>query len=134
MDSRTIVFKETAIVAIGMVLCVAAMIGVFALLGFFDRTVVIGGIVGGLLALLNFFFMALGAVMAADKAENQDVKGGQAMVQGSYMLRLIGLFVLLFLCAKSGWCNIFALVIPLIFVRPILTVAEFFRKKGESKA
>lgn len=134
MDSRTIVFKETAIVAIGMVLCVAAMIGVFALLGFFDRTVVIGGILGGLLALLNFFFMALGAVMAADKAENQDVKGGQAMVQGSYMLRLIGLFVLLFLCAKSGWCNIFALVIPLIFVRPILTVAEFFRKKGESKA
>ena len=28
--------------------------------------------------------------------------------------------------------NLFALVLPQVYVRPTLTVAEFFRKKGES--
>mgnify|MGYP006967287329 CR=1 FL=1 len=30
----------------------------------------------------------------------------------------------------SGFFDVIALVLPLIFVRPILTIAEFFRKKG----
>lgn len=128
MDSRKIVLKETAVVAIGQVICVAAMIGVFALLGKFDMTVLVGGIVGGLLATLNFLFMAIGAMIAADKAEQQNVKGGNATIQQSYMLRLVVLFLVMFAFAKSGLCNIFALVLPLVFVRPIITIAEFFRK------
>ena len=36
----------------------------------------------------------------------------------------------LFACAKSGVFNLFALVLPLVFVRPVLTIAEFFRKTG----
>ena len=30
--------------------------------------------------------------------------------------------------------GVFALILPLAFNQPILTVAEFFRKKGEPKA
>lgn len=133
-DSRKIVFHETGIVAIGEVIGVAIMLGVYGLLGRFDRAVLLGGIVGGVLALANFFFMAVAANLAADKAEQQDVKGGQLMVRNSYMLRLIVLFFLLFACAKSGWFNLIALVLPLVFVRPTITIAEFFRKKGEKKA
>ena len=58
MDSRKLVLHETAIVAIGQVICTAAMIGVFALLGKFDLTVLWGGILGAVLAIANFFFMA----------------------------------------------------------------------------
>ena len=64
MDSRKFVFQETAVVAIGQVVCVSAMCGIFALLSKFDRTVLLGGIVGGLLAVLNFLFMAIGASLA----------------------------------------------------------------------
>ena len=42
-------------------------------------------------------------------------------------------YVVLFAFAKSGICDVFALVIPLAFTRPILTVTEFFRKPGEKK-
>ena len=104
------------------------MIGIFALLNAYDRSVLLGGIFGGLLAVLNFFFMAVGATLAADKAEKQDVKGGKALIQSSYTLRLVVLALVLFAFAKSGLCNVFALVIPLVFVRPIITIAEFFRK------
>lgn len=134
MDSRKVVFRETGIVAIGQVLCVAVMMGVFALLGRFDRSVVLGGIVGGLLAIFNFFFMAVCVSLASDKAARQDVKGGQNLVRISYFVRLLVLFGVLFACLKSGLFQIFALLLPLIFTRPILTIAEFFRKSGETKA
>ena len=133
MDSRKYVLKETLRVAIGEAVCVAAKIGVFALLGYFSREVVLGGIIGGLVAVGNFFFMAVGVTLAADRAESQDVRGGKAMVSSSYTIRLIVMAVVLFAAAKSGYCNVFALVIPLVFVRPVLTIGEFFRKSGDQK-
>ena len=45
MNSRKYVIQETLRVAIGVAVCVAAMIGIFALLGQFSREVVLGGIV-----------------------------------------------------------------------------------------
>lgn len=132
MDSRKFVLKETAIVLLGEVLCSTAMVGIFALLGKFDRTVLLGAIVGAALTTLNFLFMAIGTSLAADKAENQNVKGGQALIQSSYLLRMVVLFLVLFAFAKSGLCNIFTLVLPLAFVRPVITIAEFFRKPGEA--
>ena len=128
MDSRKIVYKESGIVLIGEVICLALMLGVFALLGYFSMKVLLGGIVGTVLAVLNFFFMAVGAVMAADKAANQDVQGGKKQIKLSYSMRMILIFVTLFAFAKSGLCNPLASVLPLVFVRPIITVAEFFRK------
>ena len=131
MDSRKIVFRETAIIAVGEVICVAVMMGIFALLGKFDISVLLGGVFGGVLAILNFFFMAVGASLAADKAENQNVKGGQGIIKSSMLIRYLLLFVILFALAKSGICNRLALILPLVFVRPVLSVGEFFRKKGD---
>lgn len=133
MDSGKLVWKQTGIVALGEAVCVGVMLGIFALLGQFDLKVLLGGIVGGAVAVLNFFFMAIGVNIAADKAEEQNVKGGQATVRSSYMLRLIGMFVVLFAFAKSGYCNVLAMVLPLAFVRLVLTVTEFFRRKPGEK-
>lgn len=130
MESRKFVFRQTGLVAAGQAVCTAAMIAVFALIGKFDTPVLLGGIVGALIATANFFFMSLFADLAADKAEAQDITGGQKLIQLSYMGRMLGLFLLLFLCAKSGYCNVLTLVIPLVFTRPILTVSELFTKKG----
>ena len=129
MDVRKELLRQTGIVALGEAIGVAAMMGIFALLGKFDMGVVWGGIVGGLVAIGNFFVMAIGVNIAADKAQNQDVKGGQAAIKGSYLLRMIIMAVVLFAFAKSGICNVIALVVPLIFVRFTLTVWEFFRRK-----
>ena len=131
MDSRKIVFRETGIVLIGEVLGVGAMLGVFALMGAFDVKVLLGGAVGGLLAVGNFFAMAVCASLAADRAQQQNVKGGQALMHTSYLIRVVVLFVLLIACAKSGRFNVIALAVPIIFPRITITFAEFFRKKGD---
>lgn len=130
MQSRKMIFQQTGIVAAGQVVCVGIMLGIFALLGQFSQSVLLGGIFGGLIAIANFFFMALGAALAADMAQRQDVKGGKATVQISYIVRMVLLFVVLFALVKSGVCHVVTAVVPLVFNRPILTLAEFFRKKG----
>lgn len=129
MDSRKIVLTQTALVAAGELIGVAAMIGIFALLNRLDSGVLLGGAAGGVLAVLNFFVMAIGASLAADKAEAQDVAGGKRLLKTSMLVRYAVLFLVLFACAKSGLFNKIALVVPLVFVRPTLTLAEFFRKK-----
>lgn len=134
MESRKFVYRETALVAIGQAICIGVMIGVFALLGYFDMSVLWGGIAGGVLAVLNFFFMAVGATLAADKAVEQNVKGGKATIQISYILRMVLIFVILFALVKSGLCNVIAAVLPLAFTRPILSIGEFFRKSGDKQA
>lgn len=131
MDPRKIALRETLVVLIGEIICTALMIGLFALLGKFDRSVLLGGLIGMVLTVANFFFMAVGAMMAADKAEDQNAAGGKTTIKLSYLIRMVALVVLLFAFAKSGFCNVVALVLPLAFVRPIITIAEFFRKSGE---
>lgn len=132
MNSRKLVLVQTGVVAAGQVICTAAMIGAFALLHKFDSTVLLGGIVGALVAVGNFFAMAMTAMIAADKAVKQDVKGGQALMRSSMIGRLVALAAILVIFGKSGYCNILALIIPQVFTRPILSVWEFFRKAGES--
>lgn len=134
MDMRKYVLRQTGIVALGETVGVAVMMGIFALLGYFDKSVLLGGIVGGVVAVGNFFAMAIGVNMAADKAEKQDVKGGQATIKASYLLRLVAMAVILFAFAKSKLCNVIALVVPLIFVRLTLTLVEFFKGKPGDKA
>ena len=129
-ESRKLVFKETAIIAVGEVICVALMCVVYAIIGKFQVSVLLGGLVGLVLATGNFFFLAVVATLAADRAQAQDVAGGQKLMKSSYPIRLLVLAGLLILCAKSGVFDVLALVLPLLFVRPVLTIAEFFRKKG----
>ena len=129
-ESRKLVLKETAVIAIGQILCVALMCGVYALIGKFSLSVLWGGLVGLLVATGNFFFLAVIATLAADKAEAGDPASGQKLMKSSYPIRLLAMAVVLILCAKSGAFDVIALVLPLVFVRPILTIAEFFRKKG----
>ena len=126
MDSRKFVLRQTLLIAIGQAVGVGVMLGIFALLDRFDYTVVLGGLVGALVALLNFFFMAVSLTLASDRAVQQDVKGGKGLVRSSYAILM---FAVLFLCAKSGHCNVISLVVPLLLVQPTLLIAEFFRKK-----
>ena len=134
MDNRKYVLSQALIILIGELALSALMVGIFAILGYWDFSVVLGAVAGAVIATLNHLVLVLGVMAAASKAEKQDVKGGQMLVQMSYMGRLLGLFLILVLCAKSEIFNLLALVIPLVFTRPVLTIAEYFNKKGGNEA
>ena len=130
MDSRKIVYRETGIVAVGEILCCALMVGVFAALGFFQMNVLWGALAGAGVMTANYFFMAVTVSLAADKAQQGQTKQAKQMVQISSTVRLILMGIVLVAGIKLG-ANVIALALPLVFVRPIITVAEFFRKSGE---
>ena len=123
--------RATAPIALGVAALTGLMLVIYALAGFFRLPVLWGAIAGTVLALGNFFLMALSAGAAADKAGSQDVKGGQAVMQLSYIFRLVILFALLVVCVKLLGFDPLACVLPVVFVRPVITIYELFRKKGE---
>lgn len=128
MDSRKIVFQETAVIAIGEVILSGIMVGVFAALGQFSIRVLISAIAGSIIMTLNYFFMAVTVSLAADRAQNGQVEQAKKSVQLSSVIRLICMGVALFLGIRLGG-HVIALVLPLLFPRPILMLAAFFRKK-----
>lgn len=128
-ETRKIAMRETLYVLIGVAMMVAVMFAIYGLLGHFDISVLLGGLVGLVLSVGNFFWLAISATLAADKAENQDVKGGTYLLRMSYPVRFLVLAGVLLLCGISGFFNPLALVLPLAFVRPVLTVSAFFRKR-----
>lgn len=130
MDSKKIVFKETAVIAVGEVICCSIMVGIFAALGYFRMNVLWGALVGALVMTANFFFMAVTVSLASDRAAQGDVQQAQKMIQLSSVVRLFGMGIILFIGIRLG-ANVIALVLPLAFARPILMLAEFFRKKGD---
>lgn len=130
MDSRKIVFRETAIVAVGEILCTAVMVGVFAALGYFKMNVLWGAVAGCSIMVINYFFMAMIASLAADRAEKGETQQAKKMIQLSSAIRLVLMALAVFVGVRLK-ANVIALVVPLLFVRPVLLVAEFFRKKGD---
>ncbi len=129
MNPKAFIYRQTAIVALGQLIGDGIMFGVFALLHKLGADVFLGALIGSAVAIANFFIMAVSANLAADKAEAQDVKGGKALIQRSYLLRFVAMALLFFVAAKSGYCNVFALVLPVVFVRPTVTLGSFFQKE-----
>lgn len=131
-QSRKDVLKQTGIIALGQAVGTVIMIGVYLVLQKFEWNVLWGALVGNVLAIGNFFFMAVIATLAADKAEKQDVEGGKKLVKASYPVRFLVLAGVLALCAWKGkqWFDLLALVIPLAFVHITAMLVGFFKKKG----
>lgn len=130
MDSRKIVYQETAIVAVGELIGAAIVVGIFAALGMFQMRVVWSALAGSAIVIVNYFLMAVTVSLAADRAEKGEVEQGQKMIRLSSTVRLLVMAVALFVGIRLG-AQVVALALPLVLVRPILLLAEFFRKKGD---
>lgn len=112
-----------------MLICLGLMIGVYLLIDKYNMKVLLGGIVGTLIAIGNFFFMAIGLSNLADDATEGKVR---VRTQGSFMVRTLVMLALLFVAIKFGKCDAVATALPLLFVRPIIMVEQFIlRSKGK---
>ena len=128
MDSRKIVLKETAILGVGELLCAGIMVGIFAAFGYFSMAVLISALTGCAIITANYFFMGVVVSLASDRAKAGEVEQAKKMIQLSSTVRLACMGVILLAGIKLG-ANVIALVLPLVFMRPILMLTEFFRKK-----
>lgn len=110
--------KETGHIALGTALGVAIMLVVFAVLGRFDAGVAVSGILGGALAVANFFLLGL-TVQKIANGEPED--RARKWMQFSYNMRMLLMVVWLIVALAVPFFNWIAALMPLLM--PRLTIA-----------
>lgn len=127
-DKRQIL-RELRIYALMQLACLGLMFGVYALLHRLTGKVLLGGAVGAALAILNYSLTAVGVLRAADQAEAGDVARAKRTITVSMLLRYLLMLAVLVACAKLKWCDVIAMLIPLLLSRLLIFAGEYFRRK-----
>ena len=125
--------KDILIVLLGEIIAAAMMLGVYLLIGKMSLFAGIGALAGVLLAVGNYVFLAAGVLSAAKKAEAGDEAGAKRVMAVSRLVRylvLFGVLLVIVLSKRFALPEMLAVLIPLVLFRPILSLGEFFRKKG----
>lgn len=123
-----VVIRETVAVSVGVISLSAIMAGIFLVLGYFKTNVLWGLLTGCLVAILNFLLLAATATVAADKATHSEARQAQKLMRFSSVTRLAVMGVVLGVCLKLG-ANPLALLLPLLFTRPVLVLLGFIGRK-----
>ena len=121
---------ETKHIATGVTAMTAVMVVVFAVIGRFDYTVLLGALLGGGFAVLNFFLMA----MAVQRSVSQgDPARARKITQSSYTKRLLLLAAVLVVGIKVPYFHWVATIIPPFFPRITIFIMTLpiFKRKGE---
>ena len=151
MKKQTLPARELTAIVIGELITSLIVSGVFLILKKFDYSVILGLALGSAVTFINFLVLAIMTNKVIDKflAERGDGEMDeeeatalamkyQGQIQNqmklSFIIRIlvmIATFVLAFLLTDVF--NVIATMIPLLMLRPIITVSEFFKKKrGEN--
>lgn len=131
MESRKSVIKQTLRFALGILSGAVITVLIYLAIGKFSAKVVIGAAVGTLISVGNFFFMCVSLINATES--EIDSTRVVAKARGGYMLRMLAIAALLILAIKSGYCDVIATIVPLLLMRPVLMLEEFFGKNGDKK-
>lgn len=95
----------------------------------FDYSLIIGGVYGCVISVLNF--LILGKTAQCGLRKNPD--SAQTYMSAMYCVRYLGLFVLLTLGALAPFINLIAAAIPLFFPRIAITVRELISSKKKEE-
>lgn len=129
MQKHKDVLHQTGRLALALVVCVGAMLGVYALLGKFTTSVFLGAVIGSILAIGNFLSLSITVSNALDRAaRDQDPQRAQLSIQASSVVRLLVLAAIYILLFRAEVCDPVAALIPLLLAQAALKLVEFFRK------
>ncbi|MBQ8623852.1 MAG: hypothetical protein IJ424_05680 [Oscillospiraceae bacterium] len=129
-EEKQAVFGFLKAVAFGVAICEAITVLVFALIGRFSLSVVLGAVYGGLVMILYYYLMAGGITKAAKEPDPEVAK---KRMQLSYSQRLMVLVLLLgvglFLYAEFGIIHWIPMALSIIYPRIALGIWQQRYKK-----
>lgn len=156
LQKKSPVLAETLRILIGEAAVAVLTVGVFLLLDLFSLvefsyTVITGAVLGAAVIVANFFFLA----RSTDKValEAMEARGTKEMTEEeiekfteehsarlnnaiklSFIIRMASMLAALVLALISPWFHPIATLVPLLMLRPVITVSEYFRRKEASDA
>ena len=132
MQKHREILRQVCRLMVALAVCVAIMLGVYALLGAFTSSVVVGAILGFVLAVGNFVSLSITVSNAMDRAAwDKDPQRAQLSIQASGVIRLLVLAAIYILLFRAKVCDPVAALLPLLMAQAVLKLVEFFRKDDE---
>ena len=115
------IVKETKRIAVGTVIMLVVMLAVYAVLGKFTVGVLIGGLLGSVYAIFNFFMLGMTLQKAASMTDQQMA---HMKVRSSYSTRMIGMLVLAVVAFALPFVEGIPCLIALLFPRATIFVLQ----------
>ena len=132
MQKHRDILHQVTRLTIAMIICVGIMLGIYALLGIFTRSVLVGAVVGLLLSIGNFVSLSITVSNALDRAaRDNDPQRVQLSIQTSSVIRLLVLAAIYILLFRAKLCDPIAALLPLLLAQGVLKLVEFFRNVKE---
>lgn len=124
MKLQPAVKKTVRLLTLGCAICLVAMLAVFGVLHLlawvvFDYTVILGGVVGTGVAVLNFVLMCLTVQAAAQIEDKKRMKGKLQLSYNARMILQAGWVVAAFMLP---WFQPVAAAVPLLFPSAVVIV------------
>lgn len=119
MKLDPVVKKENIYMIIGCAVCTVVVQLVFWAVGLYDYTVLLGGLWGFFIAVLNFFIMTLAIQKAVSADDEQQAK---MRVQASYTQRMLLLVALMFVGVVVPFMHWAPVLISVFYPRVVITV------------
>lgn len=119
MKLDPIVKKENVYMIIGSAVCTVVVQLVFWAAGYYDYTVLIGGLWGFLITVLNFFIMTLAIQRAVLLNDEQQAK---LRIQASYTKRMLLLIALMIVGVVVPFMHWAPVLLSVFYPRAVITV------------
>ena len=141
MKPDSAVRRETARVAAGVFALVAAMLAVYAVIGKFSVSALLGGVYTGLLTVVNFFVMGMTVQgitdRAAEKARTEQEIAELTLemknrMKLSYNLRMIALVALMVVGISVFKFDPIATILPILFPTIVIRVLQIMEARRPS--
>ena len=150
MKNKNLPLYESLFLLLGELIVSVIVVAVYLLIDKFSYTVVTGLLLGCTVTVLNFFFMAFSTLRAFDKAV--EARGDKEMdddeaekfaeehkasvnnaVKLSFIVRTLTMIATLVAAFLLEWFDVVATLIPLLMLRPIITVKALITERKERK-
>lgn len=115
------IVKETKRIAVGTVIMLIVMLAVYAVLGKFTVGVLLGGLLGSVYAIFNFFMLGMTLQKAASMTDQQMA---HMKVRSSYSTRMIGMLILAVVAFALPFVEGIPCLIALLFPRATIFVLQ----------
>jgi hypothetical protein len=152
MKNKNLPIYETLFILIGELIVSLITAGVYLIINKFSYKVITGAALGTAVTVLNFLFLAISTNRAFDKAiaargtKEMDEEEAEAFakeqqkelnnaIKLSFIIRNVTMLATLVVAFVLDWFDVIATLVPLVMLRPIITVEAIIRgkiKKGDS--
>ncbi|MEG1621289.1 MAG: ATP synthase subunit I [Oscillospiraceae bacterium] len=123
---NSVVKKETLSIAKGTIILVAVSIGISALIGKLDFPLLLGFLIGGTHAIINFYLIGRSIEKSFEKSPNN----ASGYMAGQYFIRYFITALVILLGIYVDFINYIGIIIPLIFPKLVLLYSKIFRKEA----